>query len=180
MAVPIFTTLLSVLSSVTPAQIALTNLLVTGAGTLLSAQAQRQSNMFEQQRLNMQQQQIRDQIESQNLEAQSKENARRRQYLNNLSANRALMAQSGIALDSPSYRAFLQSNLDTYKNDVGAMSLESLEQRLDSLRNIQQNRLTAKAQTAETISGITETISRGLLNAESTISEFRVPDKKDY
>ena len=161
------------LGSVSPTVLGITSLVVQGAGTLLSIQAQQRAGMFEQQRLQMQQQQLRDQAISQQLEAQSKENERRRQYFSNLSANRALMAQSGITLDSPSYRAFLQSNLDTYKNDVGAMSLESLEKRLDTLRNIQQTKLQASAQKQETTSGIIDTIGRGLLNAEATINEFR-------
>ena len=168
-----FSAIAGFLGSISPTVLGITSLVVQSAGTLLSIQAQQRAGMFEQQRLQMQQQQLRDQAISQQLEAQSKENERRKQYFSNLSANRALMAQSGITLDSPSYRAFLQSNLDTYKNDVGAMSLESLEQRLDTLRSIQQSKLQQSAQKQETTSGIIDTIGRGLLNAESTINEFR-------
>ena len=119
-------------------------------------------------------QQYRDQAQSDALEAEEKARQRRKEYLTNISENRALMAQSGISLDSPSYRAFLENNFDTYRNDVNAIALQGLETRLNTLRNAQQTRLQAKAQTVETKSATVDTIGRGLMTGFKTIREFDI------
>tara|TARA_R110001583_G_scaffold85135_2_gene223216 strand:- start:10366 stop:10860 length:495 start_codon:yes stop_codon:yes gene_type:complete len=152
----------------------LASLFVQGAGTLMSVQAQQRAGEFEKQRLVMIEQQYKEQAESNSLEAEENARQRRKEYLNNISENRALMAQSGISLDSPSYRAFLNSNLDTYRNDINSISLQGLETRLNSLRNAQQTRLQAKAQKLETKSATTETITRGLMTGFKTIKEFDI------
>ena len=152
----------------------LASLFVQGAGTLMSVQAQQRAGEFEKQRLVMIEQQYKEQAESNSLEAEENARQRRKEYLNNISENRALMAQSGISLDSPSYRAFLNSNLDTYRNDINSISLQGLETRLNSLRNAQQTRLQAKAQKIETKSATTETITRGLMTGFKTIKEFDI------
>ena len=150
----------------------LASLFVQGAGTLMSVQAQQRAGQFEQQRLAMIEQQYKEQAESNSLEAEENARQRRKEYLKNISENRALMAQSGISLDSPSYRAFLNSNLDTYRNDINSISLQGLETRLNTLRNAQQTRFQSKAQKLETKSATTETIARGLMTGFKTIREF--------
>ena len=157
-----------------PFTLGLVSLFVQGASTLMSVQAQQRAGQLEQQRLAMIEQQYRDQAQSDALEAEEKARQRRKEYLTNISENRALMAQSGISLDSPSYRAFLENNFDTYRNDVNAIALEGLETRLNSLRNAQQTRLQAKAQTVETKSATADTLGRGLMTGFKTIREFEL------
>jgi len=158
----------------TSTALGLASLAVTAGSTLMSVQAQQRAGQLEQQRLAMIEQQYRDQAQSDALEAEEKARQRRKEYLTNISENRALMAQSGISLDSPSYRAFLENNFDTYRNDINAIALQGLETRLNSLRNAQQTRLQAKAQTVETKSETADTIGRGLMTGFKTIREFDI------
>jgi len=151
--------------------LALISLFVQGAGTMMQMRSQQQALQVQQMQTRLQERQYKAEADAAILEAQEKENVRRREYFENLSANRALMAQSGIALDSPSYRAFLQGNYSTYKKDASVISLSGREKQLASIYNIQQTKLTGKADKIQATTNRITTLGKGLMRAYSTIEE---------
>ena len=151
--------------------LSLVSLFVQGAGTMMQMQSQKQALQVQQMQTRFQERQYKAEADAAVLEAQEKENKRRKEYFENLSANRALMAQSGITLDSPSYRAFLQGNYSTYKKDASAISLAGKEKQLASYYNIQQTKLSGKADKIEATTNRIATLGKGLMRAYSTIEE---------
>lgn len=145
-----------------------------GLGTLMSLQAQKQSLAYEQMQSRMLEQQYKDQASAIELETIQSILDRKDRYLTQLSENRALMAGSGIDIDSPSYRAFFKANEKAYKKDVGNIKLMGSEERLNALREAQQAQLSGKAAQANYRTSVASTLGRSLLNASSTAREFMV------
>jgi hypothetical protein len=160
------------LFGLSPAFLGVVSLVAQGVGTMMQVQAQKQALAYQQMQAKLQERQYQQQAEAAELEARQRAEERRNEYFDNLSANRALMAQSGITLDSPSYRAFLQSNYDTYKQDIGVIKLEGLEKKLSAFYSKQQAKLTAQANVQQYKTNVTTTLSRGLLRATDTIDEI--------
>tara|TARA_R110002020_G_scaffold406740_1_gene616885 strand:+ start:81 stop:620 length:540 start_codon:yes stop_codon:yes gene_type:complete len=146
-----------------------------GIGTMMSLQAQKQAMYYEQQQARLQEQQYKDQADAAQLETIQAESDRRDKYFSLYRENRALMASTGIDLDSPSYRALLKANTKTYKQDISNINLMGSEKRLNALRDAQQASLGAKASKASYKSGVATTIGRSLLTAAETGREFMLP-----
>jgi aerobic-type carbon monoxide dehydrogenase small subunit (CoxS/CutS family) len=148
------------------------SLVGTGVSTLMSLQAQKQSLRYQQMQQDMLAKQYKDEAEAASIEMQSQEIARKRKYFDNLSSNRALMAASGVSLDSASYRAFLKSNEKIYKKDINTITLAGIEKRTNALRDMQQAQITKRAAKSNYKSGVATTIGRSLLSASSIGSEI--------
>jgi hypothetical protein len=160
------------LFGLSPTFLGIVSLVAQGVGTMMQVQAQKQALAYQQMQAKLQERQYQQQAEAAELEARQRAEERRNQYFDNLSSNRALMAQSGITLDSPSYRAFLQSNYDTYKQDIGVIKLEGLEKKLSAFYSKQQAKLTSQANVQQYKTNVVDTLSRGLLRATDTIDEI--------
>ena len=156
----------------TPQALGIISLVAQGVGTMMQVQAQKQALAYQQMQSRLQEKQYQQQAEAAELEAKQRAEERRQEYFNNLSTNRALMAQSGITLDSPSYRAFLEANYDTYKKDVGVINLEGLEKKLSAYYNVQQAQLEQKANQQQYKSNVMTTLTRNLLRASDTAGEL--------
>jgi|9_EtaG_2_1085328.scaffolds.fasta_scaffold02321_6 hypothetical protein len=143
-----------------------------GYGTLMSIQAQKEAAAYEQMQLRVQQQQLREQQVALEMETTNKLNQRRQQYFSELAQNRALMAGSGIALDSPSYRALLKANQKTYKKDASTIALMGAEQQLSTAREIQQSELSEKASKQIVKSDVIGSATRGLLGMADPLKEL--------
>jgi aerobic-type carbon monoxide dehydrogenase small subunit (CoxS/CutS family) len=148
------------------------SLVGTGVSTLMSLQAQKQSLRYQQMQQDMLAKQYKDEAEAASIEMQSQEIARKRKYFDNLSSNRALMAASGVSLDSASYRAFLKSNEKIYKKDINTITLAGIEKRTNALRDMQQAQITKRAAKSNYKSGVATTIGRSLLSASTIGSEI--------
>lgn len=148
------------------------SLVGTGVSTLMSLQAQKQSLRYQQMQQDMLAKQYKDEAEAASIEMQSQEIARKRKYFDNLSSNRALMAASGVSLDSASYRAFLKSNEKIYKKDINTITLAGIEKRTNALRDMQQAQITKRAAKSNYKTGVATTIGRSLLSASSIGSEI--------
>lgn len=148
------------------------SLVGTGVSTLMSLQAQKQSLRYQQMQQDMLAKQYKDEAEAASIEMQSQEIARKRKYFDNLSSNRALMAASGVSLDSASYRAFLKSNEKIYKKDINTITLAGIEKRTNALRDMQQAQITKRAAKSNYKSGVATTIGRSLLSASAIGSEI--------
>ena len=143
-----------------------------GIGTLLSLRSQQQALAYQQMQAQMQVQQYEDAavaVELQTIQAQID---RRERYTSQLSENRALMAQSGITFDSPSYRAFLKANEKIYKQDINRLRMQGTEQLVGTLREAEQSRLTGRAAGVTARTEGLGTIGRSLLRASDTAKEF--------
>jgi len=145
-----------------------------GLGTLMSLQSERQSLAYQQMQSRMLEQQYKDQANAIELQTIQSILDRKDRYLTQLSENRALMAGSGIDIDSPSYRAFFKANEKTYKKDVGNIKLMGSEERLNALREAQQAQLSGKAAQANYRTSVASTLGRSLLTANNTAREFMV------
>jgi hypothetical protein len=145
-----------------------------GLGTLMSLQAQKQALAYDQMQSRMLEQQYKDQATAIELQTIQSVLDRKNKYLTQLSENRALMAGSGIDIDSPSYRAFFKANEKIYKQDVGAIKLMGTEERLSALREAQQAQLSGKAAQVSYKAGVASTVGRSLLNIGDTAREFMV------
>jgi len=157
---------------INPSFLGIVSLVAQGVGTMMQVQAQKQALAYQQMQARLQEKQYQQQAEAAELEAKQRAEERREQYFDNLSSNRALMAQSGITLDSPSYRAFLETNYDTYKKDIGVIQLEGLEKKLSAFYSKQQSKLTSQANVQQYKTNVADTLSRGLLRATDTIDEI--------
>ncbi len=149
------------------------SMLGQGVSTIASIGAQKQSMQYQQMQAKMEERQYKSQAAAETLQARQQQLDRKKSFLNELSTNRALMASSGIEMDSPSYRAFLKSNEKTAKKDINAIGLMGAEARLSNLRDAQQSALTGRAAKANYKSGVATTIGRSLLSAGSTYNEFK-------
>lgn len=159
-------------SFINPSFLGIVSLVAQGVGTMMQVQAQKQALAYQQMQARLQEKQYQQQAEAAELEAKQRAEERRQEYFDNLSTNRALMAQSGITLDSPSYRAFLEANYDTYKKDVGVINLEGLEKKLSAYYNVQQAQLEQKANQQQYKSNVMTTLTRNLLRASDTAGEL--------
>tara|TARA_R100001443_G_scaffold20454_2_gene32396 strand:- start:11782 stop:12456 length:675 start_codon:yes stop_codon:yes gene_type:complete len=84
------------------------------------------------------------QAEAQELETMQQITARKRDYLRTLSSNRAWMGASGTTMDSASFNALLQDNMNTYRDDVSAIGLMGTEKRFETM-SLAQDALVAKS-----------------------------------
>tara|TARA_B100000519_G_scaffold201708_1_gene218035 strand:+ start:1605 stop:2087 length:483 start_codon:yes stop_codon:yes gene_type:complete len=143
-----------------------------GIGTLLSLRSQRQALAYQQMQSRMQVQQYQDAAVAVELETIQAQIDRRERYTTQLAENRALMAQTGIALDSPSYRAFLKANEKTYRKDINRLRTQGTERQVSALREAEQSRLTGRAAGVTARTEGMGTIGRSLLRASDTAREF--------
>jgi|TARA_R100000084_G_C4637965_1_gene142114 transposase len=143
-----------------------------GVGTMMSIQAQKQTLAYQEMQYRMQERQFRQEAEARELEARQAEIDRKARYERELAENRALMAASGIALDSASYRAFLQSNRDVYKQDRQAIRSMGLERRLNALYSAQQANISVDAARASYKTGVMETVRGAVDNLTLLKREF--------
>tara|TARA_R100001015_G_C4558977_1_gene119219 strand:+ start:201 stop:698 length:498 start_codon:yes stop_codon:yes gene_type:complete len=145
-----------------------------GIGTLLSLRSQQQALAYQQMQARMQEQQFRDQANALEIQTLQEASQRRDRYTTALAENRALMAGSGIDLDSPSYRAFFKANKETYKKDIYNIQRMGSEQRYNVLTNAQQARLTGQAAAVDYRTNVISTTGKSLLNMSRTGREFLV------
>jgi hypothetical protein len=120
----------------------------------------------------MQVQQYQDAAVAVELETIQAQIDRRERYTTQLAENRALMAQTGISFDSPSYRAFLKANEKIYKKDINRLRTQGTERQVAALREAEQSRLTGRAAGVTARTEGMGTIGRSLLRASDTAREF--------
>jgi hypothetical protein len=157
---------------ISPSFLGVVSLVAQGVGTMMQVQAQKQALAYQQMQAKLQEKQYQQQAEAAELEARQRAEERRNEYFDTLSTNRALMAQSGITLDSPSYRAFLEANYDTYKKDIGVINLEGLEKKLSAYYDVQQAQLQQRANEQQYKTNVITTLGRNLLRASDTLGEL--------
>jgi len=152
--------------------LSLVSLFVQGAGTMMSMQSQKQSLQYQQMQYAMQERQYKAEADAYALEIKDKELTRKQKFNQELSENRALMAQSGITLDSPSYRAFLKSNRDVMKRDIQSLRTMGLEGRLNALYNAQQAKLSSSAAKINYQTNVMNTLTNTASNVFDLSKEF--------
>ena len=160
------------LFGLSPTFLGIVSLVAQGVGTMMQVQAQKQALAYQQMQARLQEKQYLQQAEAAELQARAEEEKRRDEFFSNLATNRALMAESGIAMDSPSYRAFLDKNYQTYVQDLQTIRLTGLESKLSSLYDAKQARLTQKTNQISYRTGVATTIASGLLGAVDTGREL--------
>lgn len=162
-------------SLVNPSFLGVVSLVAQGVGTMMQLQAQKQALAYQQMQARLQEKQYQQEAEAYALEVRQKELDRRNLYNSQLSENRALMAASGIDLDSPSYRAFLKKNEQVMREDVQTLRDMSLEARLSALYNKQQAQLSAQAAKVNYRTGVLGTLTSTASNLYDLGREFTVP-----
>ena len=177
--VAFLTPILGSLMGSAPAWLGVASLVGSGVSTMMSLRAQKQAYAYEQIQARTIEKQYKDEAEAVTLAMQQQELERKRRYFQNVSENRALLAGTGVSLDSPSYRALFKANKKYYKQDMSNLSLSANEQRLSSLRQAQQSRLTGRAAKESYKSGVATTLGRSFLNTASTLNEFNFNKLKD-
>jgi len=160
------------LFGLSPTFLGIVSLVAQGVGTMMQVQAQKQALAYQQMQARLQEKQYLQQAEAAELQARAEEEKRRDEFFSNLATNRALMAESGIAMDSPSYRAFLDKNYQTYVQDLQTIRLTGLESKLSSLYDAKRARLTQKTNQISYRTGVATTIASGLLGAVDTGREL--------
>jgi len=154
----------------TPQLLGIFSMISQGIGTVMQVRAQKQSAKYEQQRLQSQADQYEDQAQRAILEANATELERKRQYFQTVSTNRALMSTTGVSSNSASFRALMQANQNTMKDDMGAIALAGIENRMNSMYSRDQA-LMSKKSAKHTKADVFSTVSRNLIRAKSTFDE---------
>jgi len=162
-------------SLVNPSFLGVVSLVAQGVGTMMQVQAQKQALAYQQMQAKLQERQYQQEAEAYALEMRQKELERRNNYNYQLAENRALMAASGIDLDSPSYRAFLKKNEQVKKEDIQALRDMTLEGRLSALYNKQQAQLSAQAAKVNYRTGVLGTLTSSASNLYDLGREFTAP-----
>lgn len=124
--------------------------MTVGSG-VMQIGAAREANKQDKIAAGLQKQQYQSQADRYKAQAEARDNEmqrelvdRKRQYLQNLSSNQAWMGTTGATMDSGSFRALLQDNYETYKDDASAIGLMGTEAKYESL-SMARDSLTAKA-----------------------------------
>lgn len=139
--------------------------------SLMSYNAERTRAGFEIAQARYQQQQYKEELEKQRLEQMMRENERKRRYMSEFSSNQAIAAASGIDIASASYQALFKSNRETYLRDRDAIRMSSLDEIIQSRKNLELAGM--KERQATRLSKTTPAISlgRGLMKSKQLFEE---------
>ena len=121
--------------------------LTVGSG-VMQVGADYQANKQERIAAGLREQQFKEQEERYKAQAEARDLEttqiivnRKKDYLRNLSANKAWMATTGATMTSPSFQALLRDNEDTYRQDLSNIGLMGLEAKVESLSMARDSRI---------------------------------------
>lgn len=139
--------------------------------SLMSYNSERTRAGYEIAQARYQQQQYKEEIEKQRLEQMMRENERKRRYISEFSSNQAIAAASGVDIASASYQALFKSNRETYLKDRDAIRMSSLDEIIQSRKNLELAGM--KERQATKLSKTTPAISlgRGLMKSKQLFEE---------
>ena len=139
--------------------------------SLMSYNAERTRAGYEIAQARYQQQQYKEELEKQRLEQMMRENERKRRYISEFSSNQAIAAASGVDIASASYQALFKSNRETYLRDRDAIRMSSLDEIIQSRKNLELAKM--KEGQATKLSKTTPAIAlgRGLLKTKQLFDE---------
>ena len=139
--------------------------------SLMSYNAERTRAGYEIAQARYQQQQYKEELEKQRLEQMMRENERKRRYISEFSSNQAIAAASGVDIASASYQALFKSNIETYLRDRDAIRMSSLDEIIQSRKNLELAKM--KEGQATKLSKTTPAIAlgRGLLKTKELFDE---------